>query len=80
MKQVNKLVKDRKNGGGSGSKKSSGGSGSGSGGAGAGAGGSKSGGGGKSAVVELTDNNFNALVMESTGKYECMSVCVCVCI
>jgi protein disulfide-isomerase A6 len=65
MKAANNLVKSRKSGGGS----SSGSSGSGS----AGSGPKKpSGGSGKKAgseVIELTDLNFNALVMESNDHW-----------
>ena len=62
MKAANQLVKDRK--GGSGSKSSSSSS-SGS------SSGSKrsSGGGSKSDVIELTDVNFDALVMESNDQW-----------
>ena len=71
MCQANQLVKDRKKGktppssGGSkgsaeGAKKSSGGGGGGS------SGKAKSGG---SAVIELTETNFNALVMESNDQW-----------
>ena len=60
MKSVNSLVKERKGGKQSGSSKSSGSS-----------GGSKGSnkGGSKSAVVELTDVNFQALVMESQDHW-----------
>ena len=76
MRQANQLVKDRKkgkappsSGGSKGSaegakKKPAGGSGGGGGGGGSGKG--KSGG---SAVIELTETNFNALVMESNDQW-----------
>jgi len=66
MKQLGAMVKDRKKGkGGSSSGSSSGGSKSSSSG-GSSSGGSKS---GSSDVVELTEANFNALVMESTDHW-----------
>lgn len=64
MKAVNSLVKSRKSGG---SKKSAGGGNAGGSGSQKSSGGSKKGGG--SEVVELTEANFNALVMESTDVW-----------
>jgi protein disulfide-isomerase A6 len=71
MKSANQLVKARKSGGNAGAKKSSGSSSSGSGaesgaGSGSNSGGSKSRG---SEVIELTELNFNALVMESNDHW-----------
>ena len=67
MKHVNKLVKTRKSGGASSgtSRSSSSGSGSGN----NNGSGSKRSAGNKKAVIELTDANFNALVMESTDHW-----------
>ena len=71
MRQANQLVKDRKKGK---APPSSGGSKGGSEGAKKPAGGSSGGGSGKakgggSAVIELTETNFNALVMESNDQW-----------
>ena len=59
MKAANQLVKDRKGGSGSKSSSSSGSS----------SGSKRSGGGSKSDVIELTDVNFDALVMESNDQW-----------
>ena len=61
MKAANQLVKDRKGGGGKSSSSSSSSS--------SGAGSKRSSGGSKSDVIELTDVNFDALVMESHDQW-----------
>lgn len=60
MKAANQLVKDRKGGGGKSSSSSSSSSSSGS---------KRSSGGSKSDVIELTEVNFDALVMESHDQW-----------